>query len=74
MTNDPEDLPSTGLPQPKRVEITAAWLADTVEKQRLYRDRRRLSTAAWHGPAPSPNAVRSSPGRVVHDPRQPRLL
>ena len=67
MTHDPEDLPSTGLPQPKRVEITAAWLADTVEKQRLYRDRRRLSTAAWHGPAPSPNRgqVVARPGRCM---------
>lgn len=74
MTHVPEDLPSAGLPQPKRVEVTAAWLAETVEKQRAYRDRRRLSTAAWHGPAASPTAVRSSSGRQVHDPRQPRLL
>jgi hypothetical protein len=59
-----------GLP-PMRVEVTAKFLSDAAEKQRLYQARRRMWTQAFHPSEPRAQAAaRSRRGGRINDPRQ----
>jgi hypothetical protein len=59
-----------GLP-PVRVEVTATFLAEAVDRQRAYEARRKLWTAAFHPSEPRAQAAsRSRRTGRINDPRQ----
>ena len=59
-----------GVP-PARVEVTAKFLTDAVEKQRAYEAQRKMWTQAFHPSEPRAQAAsRSRRGGRINDPRQ----
>jgi len=56
---------------PRRVEVTANFLAETNSRQRAYEARRRIWTAAFHASDPRAQPAARARGRgAIHDPRQ----
>jgi hypothetical protein len=58
-----------GLP-PVRVEVTAKFLAEASERQRVYEVRRKMWTAAFHPSEPRAQTVSRSRRGKINDPRQ----
>lgn len=59
-----------GLP-PVRVEVTAQFLAEATERQRVYQARRKIWTTAFHPAEPRAQAAsRSRRSGRINDPRQ----
>ena len=66
------DGPGTG--EPRRVAVTATFLAETNARQRAYEARRRLWTAAFQPSDPRAQAaVRMRSRGAIHDARQGKL-
>ena len=62
-----------GLP-PARVEVTAKFLTDAVDKQRAYEARRKMWTQAFHPSDPrAQSASRSRRSGRINDPRQAKF-
>ncbi len=56
---------------PVRVEVTAKFLAEAAERQRVYETRRKMWTAAFHPSEPRAQAAaRSRRAGKINDPRQ----
>ncbi|HUB14927.1 MAG TPA: hypothetical protein VMB34_23460 [Acetobacteraceae bacterium] len=59
---------------PRRVAVTANFLAEAAARQRAYEVRRRLWTAGFHPSDPRTQAASRTRARgAIHDPRQAKF-